>query len=81
MFSLAIDFFDKFGLERLTEPEKPLNEISSDCNNSLTKNELVLKKGYHRVKETIWKHLETSPQRPGVINLACEGLLSFTTGR
>ena len=31
MFSLAIDSFDKFGLERLTEPEKPLNEMSSDC--------------------------------------------------
>ena len=25
MFSLAIDFFDEFGLERLTEPKKPLN--------------------------------------------------------
>ena len=31
MYSLAIDFFDEFGLERLTEPEKPLNEMSSDC--------------------------------------------------
>ena len=31
MFSLAIDFLDEFGLERLTEPEKPLNEMSSDC--------------------------------------------------
>ena len=34
MFSLAIDFFDDFGLfglERLTEPEKPMNEMSSDC--------------------------------------------------
>ena len=31
MFSLAIDFFDEFGLERLTEPEKPFNEMSSDC--------------------------------------------------
>ena len=31
IFSLAIDFFDEFGLERLTEPEKPLNEMSSDC--------------------------------------------------
>ena len=31
MFSLAIDFFDEFGLERLTEPEKLLNEISSGC--------------------------------------------------
>ena len=31
MFSLAIDFFDEFGLESLTEPEKPLNETSSDC--------------------------------------------------
>ena len=31
MFSLAIDFFDEFGLEKLTEPEKPLNEMSSDC--------------------------------------------------
>ena len=27
-FSLAIDFFDEFGLERFIEPEKPLNEIS-----------------------------------------------------
>ena len=44
MFSLAIDFFDEFGLERLTEPEKPLNEMSSDCNNSLTKTELLLRK-------------------------------------
>ena len=34
MFSLAIDFFDEFGLEKLTEPEKPLNETSSDLNNS-----------------------------------------------
>ena len=31
MFNLAIDFFDEFGLQRLTEPEKPLNEMSSDC--------------------------------------------------
>ena len=31
MFSLAIDFFNEFGLQRLTEPEKPLNEMSSDC--------------------------------------------------
>ena len=30
-FSLAIDFFDEFGLERVTEPEKPLNEMSSHC--------------------------------------------------
>ena len=30
VFSLAIDFFDEFGLERLTEPEKPLNEMNSD---------------------------------------------------
>ena len=30
-FSLAIDFFDEFGLERFTEPEKPLNEMSSHC--------------------------------------------------
>ena len=30
MFSLAIDFLDEFGHERLTEPEKPLNEMSSD---------------------------------------------------
>ena len=29
--SLSIDFFDEFGLERLTEPEKPFNEMSSDC--------------------------------------------------
>ena len=29
MFSLAIDFLDEFGLERLTEPEKPLNEMNS----------------------------------------------------
>ena len=36
---LAIDFFDEFGLERLTEPEKPLNEINSDW--------LLLKKGYN----------------------------------
>ena len=28
--SLAIDFFNEFGLERLTEPEKPLNEMNSD---------------------------------------------------
>ena len=28
--SLAIDFFDDFGLERFTEPEKPLNEMNSD---------------------------------------------------
>ena len=68
-FSLAIDFFDEFGLERFTEPEKPLNEMSSHC---LTKNELLLKKGYDRV-ETVWKHFETSPQRPGVVNIACEG--------
>ena len=34
MFSLAIDFFDEFDLEKLTEPEKPLNETSSDLNNS-----------------------------------------------
>ena len=66
---LALDFFDKFGLERLNEPEKPLNEMSSDCNNSLTKSELLLKKGYDLVKETIWKHLETSLQRPGVTNI------------
>ena len=26
MFSLVIDFFNEFGLERLTEPEKPLIE-------------------------------------------------------
>ena len=25
LFGLAIDFFDEFGLKRLTEPEKPLN--------------------------------------------------------
>ena len=31
MFSLSIDFFDEYGLERLTQPEKPLNEMSSDC--------------------------------------------------
>ena len=31
MFSLAIHFFNEFGLERLTEPEKPLNEVNSDC--------------------------------------------------
>ena len=49
-------------------------------NNSLTKNELLLKPGYDRV-EKIWKHFETSPQRPGVVNIACEGWLSFTTGR
>ena len=24
-----IDFLDEFGLERLTEPEKPLNEMNS----------------------------------------------------
>ena len=30
MFSLAIHFFDEYGLERLTQPEKPLNEMSSD---------------------------------------------------
>ena len=41
MFSLAIDFFDEFGLERLTEPEKPLNEMNSGCS---TKNELLLRK-------------------------------------
>ena len=29
MFSLAIDFCDEFGLEGLTEPEKPLNEMST----------------------------------------------------
>ena len=29
MFSLAIDFFDEFGLERLADTEKPLNEMSS----------------------------------------------------
>ena len=28
--SLAIDLFDEFSLERLTEPEKPLNELNSD---------------------------------------------------
>ena len=28
--SSAIDFFDEFGLERLTEPEKPVNEMGSD---------------------------------------------------
>ena len=72
MFSLAIDFFDEFGLEKLTEPEKPLNEMTVTVNNSLTKNELLLKKDYDRV-ETIWKHFETSPQRPGVVNIACEG--------
>ena len=27
---LAIDFFDEYGLERLTEPEKALNEMNSD---------------------------------------------------
>ena len=31
MFSLAIDFFDESGLQRLAEPEKPLNEMNSDC--------------------------------------------------
>ena len=31
MFSLAIDFFDEFGLQRLTESDKPLNEMSGDC--------------------------------------------------
>ena len=73
MFSLAIDFFDEFGLERLTEPGKSLSEISSDCKQQLDKERAIIKKGYDRVKETIWKHLETSPQRPGVINIACEG--------
>ena len=72
MFSLAINFFDEFGLERLTEHEKPLNEMSSDCKNSLTKSELLLKEGYDRV-ETIWEHFETSPKRPGIVNIACEG--------
>ena len=28
--SLAVDFLDEFGLERLTELEKPLNEMNSD---------------------------------------------------
>ena len=62
MFSLAIDFFDEFGLQRLTEREKPLNEMSSDCKyGSLTKNELLLKKGYNLTPA------------PRVINIACEG--------
>ena len=47
MFSLEIDFFHEFGLARLTEPEKPLNEMSRTVNNSLTKNELLLKKVYN----------------------------------
>ena len=43
MFSLAIDFFDEFGLERLTEPEKPLNEMSSDCKLQLDKERALIK--------------------------------------
>ena len=55
MFSLAIDFFDEFGLERLTEPEKPLN----DCrNNSSTKNELSL-----RTVMTEYVHMEVGDPR------------------
>ena len=73
MFSLAIDLFDEFGLERLTESGKSLSEISSDCKQQHDKERAIIKKGYDRVKETIWKHLEISPQRPGVINIACEG--------
>ena len=53
-------------------PKGPWMKWAVTVNNSLTKNELLLKKGYDRV-ETIWKHLETSPQRPGVVNIACEG--------
>ena len=30
VFSLSIDFFDEFGLERLSELEKPLNVMNSD---------------------------------------------------
>ena len=37
MFSLAIDFFDEFGLQRLTELEKLLNELSIDCKKQLDK--------------------------------------------
>ena len=65
LFSLAIDFFDEFGLERLAEPEKPWNKWAVTVNNSLTKNELLLKKIYHRVKEI-------GNQHPKVINIACE---------
>ena len=39
MFSLAIDFFD----DRLTEPKKPLNEMSSDCKQQLDKEQALIK--------------------------------------
>ena len=66
MFSIAIDFFDEFGLERLTEPEKPLNEMSSDFKLQLDKERALIKNGYDRVKEqtgSIWK---PHPSAPGL---------------
>ena len=73
MFSLAIDFFDEFGLERLTEPEKPLNEMSSDCKYQLDKRT----SSYQTKVITEQKQSESiskpHPSAPGVINIACEG--------
>ena len=54
---LAVDFCDEFGPENPTEPEKPLKEMTSeeyqDYKKRLDKEQVLIKKGYDRVKEKI----------------------------
>ena len=61
-FSLAIDFFDEFGLERLTEPENPLNEMNSDFDNRLDKERALIKEKLS-LSKSIWK---PHPSAPGL---------------